>query len=274
MSDQSDNMEAIYVFMKGSVPKTTAATTIRSQFLDWYGKLGFWNKTMDSNTYDEARTRRNQFNLKNATTPTQLAAVQDVITKGITSEQMQGKARPAVDKKTGAVGSQVKNPTTPTGVSLTRNLKSGVSGNDVKAWQSFLGLTPPTGYFDKPTDSKTRDYQKSNGLNADGIVGPKTWSKAFGAQPAPFKATESVSANIASAFKTSSAPTSTPSPTAAKETTFKETVASIPSHVEASVIPSVDTIKKLPLWAKITGGLAAIGGIIFGVHYHEKHAKM
>jgi peptidoglycan hydrolase-like protein with peptidoglycan-binding domain len=61
------------------------------------------------------------------------------------------------------------------------NLKKGKNkkSNWNKAWQSFLGVKVD-GIFGADTKKATQDWQKANGLTADGIVGDATLSKAFG----------------------------------------------------------------------------------------------
>lgn len=65
---------------------------------------------------------------------------------------------------------------------LTRTLKVGVSGDDVKLLQESLnkvgnfGLSV-TGTFDSSTESVVKAFQKNNGLSADGIVGQMTSKK-------------------------------------------------------------------------------------------------
>ena len=60
----------------------------------------------------------------------------------------------------------------------------GSSGNDVKRLQRVLArqllwnpFGPVTGVFDAGLESAVKDFQQSNGLTADGIVGPATWAK-------------------------------------------------------------------------------------------------
>lgn len=66
-------------------------------------------------------------------------------------------------------------------------LKVGVVGHGTKAWQTFLhglGNHPHViadDVFGPITEGATLDYQRKSGLVADGVVGPSTWSKAFGA---------------------------------------------------------------------------------------------
>ena len=66
-------------------------------------------------------------------------------------------------------------------------LRKGSKGPEVKALQILLlgygfscGKTGADGDFGKATDSALKDYQKKNGLEADGIAGKKTWSKLLG----------------------------------------------------------------------------------------------
>lgn len=264
---QVDDVNAIYTYMKAQVPKTTEAANIRTQFINWADQASFWDKTMDSDWYDEARSRRNQFNLANATTPAQKAQVQNVLATGITTEQMQGKSRPTINVKTGMVGSQNKSPTVPGMIQLKRLLKLGVSGDDVKAWQSFLGLTPPTGYFDKPTDAKTREYQTLHGLKVDGIVGPKTWADAFSSKTST---SMPVTADVSTAFKSFVSPPKS-APISSSPISAPKKPAAVPEIAEASIIPGANLVSKLPLWAKIVGGAGMAVGAIFGLkHAHIK----
>ena len=55
-------------------------------------------------------------------------------------------------------------------------IKLGSSGDNVKALQTKLGLTPD-GDFGPVTEKAVKAWQEKNGLTADGIVGDSTWSK-------------------------------------------------------------------------------------------------
>ncbi len=64
-----------------------------------------------------------------------------------------------------------------------RNLRQGMTGEDVKALQAILAADPTiytgdiTGFFGKNTAEALRKYQKKNGLDVVGFVGPKTLKK-------------------------------------------------------------------------------------------------
>jgi peptidoglycan hydrolase-like protein with peptidoglycan-binding domain len=176
---QIEDVEAIHGYLLNQPTKTKNAETVRVQTLEWYERGGFWDRNMSTDWYNDLRTRRNQFNLANAVSPAEKAKIEQVLATGITTEEMQGKARPAINVKTGVVGKPASNLSAGGQPTLTRVLKKGLSGNDVKVWQSFLSLTPPTGYFDALTDSKTRKFQSSKKLTADGAVGKNTWNAAF-----------------------------------------------------------------------------------------------
>lgn len=53
-------------------------------------------------------------------------------------------------------------------------LKKGSRGESVKTLQAFFHLLPD-GIFGALTEEAVKEFQKSHGLTADGVVGPKTW---------------------------------------------------------------------------------------------------
>ena len=68
-------------------------------------------------------------------------------------------------------------------LAFARDLKSGDSGEDVKQWQLFLikkgFMKPPAlGNFSARTTQATKSFQKSQGLQGLGMVGPRTMEKA------------------------------------------------------------------------------------------------
>ena len=57
-----------------------------------------------------------------------------------------------------------------------RTIKFGSRGADVVYLQTKLGVRPNDGIFGPITRRAVISFQKSRGLVADGIVGPKTWA--------------------------------------------------------------------------------------------------
>lgn len=57
-------------------------------------------------------------------------------------------------------------------------LRKGSNGNEVKALQEALHLFVD-GVFGKLTEEAVKEFQRTNGLKPDGIVGDKTWEKLF-----------------------------------------------------------------------------------------------
>ncbi len=60
---------------------------------------------------------------------------------------------------------------------ITSTLKLGSKGEQVKCLQTFVGASPVDGSFGKMTKAKVMAWQKSAGLTADGIFGPKSNTK-------------------------------------------------------------------------------------------------
>lgn len=58
---------------------------------------------------------------------------------------------------------------------MTQTIRKGSRGDTVAVLQRKLNLIAD-GIFGSITDEAVRDFQKSHGLAADGIVGPKTWA--------------------------------------------------------------------------------------------------
>ena len=74
--------------------------------------------------------------------------------------------------------------------SFTRNLRVGMTGEDIKALQAYLNthghiiaktgpgsLGNETAKFGLKTESALMSFQKENGLPSDGVAGPETWAK-------------------------------------------------------------------------------------------------
>jgi hypothetical protein len=61
---------------------------------------------------------------------------------------------------------------------LPPTVRLGSTGDDVRLLQA--ALWPHDGIFGPDTDAAVRDYQRRNGLQVDGICGPKTWASILG----------------------------------------------------------------------------------------------
>jgi peptidoglycan hydrolase-like protein with peptidoglycan-binding domain len=66
---------------------------------------------------------------------------------------------------------------------MPATIKTGDTGDDVKRLQRVLarmktlGPDEVTGIFGPQTEQAVKDFQQSNGLVADGVVGPITWGQ-------------------------------------------------------------------------------------------------
>ena len=62
-----------------------------------------------------------------------------------------------------------------------KTLRKGCRGSDVKTLQLYLNLIQD-GIFGVLTEESVKEFQSSNGLTADGVVGLATWSKLVSAK--------------------------------------------------------------------------------------------
>lgn len=65
----------------------------------------------------------------------------------------------------------------PTQVTSRPLLKKGSRGQDVKDLQTALGIIANDGIFGLGTEVRVKEFQRSHGLTADGMVGAQTWAK-------------------------------------------------------------------------------------------------
>ena len=66
-------------------------------------------------------------------------------------------------------------PAAPGGGPGRPTLRRGREGELVEDVQRLLGVSPATGFFGPKTEAAVRAFQRSKGMVADGIIGPKSW---------------------------------------------------------------------------------------------------
>ncbi len=300
---QSDDLTAINAYMQRTAPVTPEATALRNSWNVWYPSLGWYDKGFSTKVMDEASPRRNKFNLANATSPAQKAQVVNVITKGMDTNQMQGKPRKET-LPTGEVGTQIKNPSIVGGTHPT--IRQGSKGPAVVEWQKFLG-TNADGNFGPNTTTLTVAWQKkwntlhpTAKLDTDGVVGNKTWTAALGTKPVeaakaeepgllaqllgattppPAQVPAAAILNPPVAKPGGAANPIPPKPPAGKKPAAKPAaqrppspgVRPAPSAAPAPIVPVAQagmfsSLAGLPLWAKIGAGIAAVAALAMGRH--------
>ena len=103
MSETADNLNAVNVYFHTIPAKTREAAAQVTDWVRWWDSTGnpsvYWFSIPDA-VWDEARNRKHAFDLANATTPAEVAVVQEVAKTGLSTEQMQGQADRR-DPKTG-----------------------------------------------------------------------------------------------------------------------------------------------------------------------------
>lgn len=279
MTQQAENLKAIDDYFKRIVAITPKAAAVQTDWLVWYPKLSWASLNIDGKVYDEARARRNLFNLSNVRSEAELKQVQTVMANGISSEALSGKSSSEVAAAKERIAGiqkklEVQGTTHPT-------IKQGSKGDPVKQWQAVIGVKAD-GNFGPGTHSATVAWQKTRGLTPDGVVGPKTWLVASGAKtPETTKINESI-AKLPAVFNPLPRPAA-PKPTAAAIAAAAAagpkaatTVASpggpvtgvkpvgeslMPEMQTASLIPIPKVIRDIPTWAKWALGALGLAGI-------------
>jgi hypothetical protein len=294
MSNEAD-LKAIDDLFRRTAPVTPEATALRQSWLTWFPTLGWWDLNYSKDVFDEAKTRRNKFNLANATTQAQKDAVVRVFTQ---SYDVKGPVLP-----TGEVGTQIKKPTpAPVMQGSHPVIKQGSKGPAVAEWQRIIGVKVDSN-FGPGTHSATVGWQKTHKdvdgkpLTPDGVVGQKTWQAALGTAKAadappvkqeesllsalnPFSSKPAPASPVATAAKpkpaakspaTSTAkPAPTPTPATGAATSTPSAVASSgdkagkTSTLQVAQAGMLGGLDKLPLWAKVAAFVGAAGVFFFG----------
>lgn len=86
---QEQDMEALDAYMSTTPAVTPQAVALKNAWRAWYDDLSFIGRR-ESDNWDAARNRRNDFNRANAVTPAEKKVVEQVIKTGQTTEQAAG----------------------------------------------------------------------------------------------------------------------------------------------------------------------------------------
>lgn len=148
---QVDDMNALNHYMRSVNPRTPKAFKLQLEWRPWFENLSWFAKTSDSNTLKEATRRRDAFDKANTPPP--------------------GKV---VNEK----GKELVM-AAPTRLTIR---KGSPKSQNVVDLQNILGLKPADGIFGTNTHNAVVDFQRKNGLSADGVVGPATWEKLLSKQ--------------------------------------------------------------------------------------------
>jgi hypothetical protein len=86
---QEQDMEALDAYMSATPAVTPQAVALKNAWRAWFDGLTFISRR-ESDNWDEARNRRNDFNRANAVTPAEKKQVEQTIKTGQTTEQSAG----------------------------------------------------------------------------------------------------------------------------------------------------------------------------------------
>jgi hypothetical protein len=93
LQDANADMIAINRYISDTVAITPEAVKLKDSWIIWWNGLTWYQKNIASETFDEARNRRNAFFVANAPTEKEKDAVKQVIETGGTEEESEGKPR-------------------------------------------------------------------------------------------------------------------------------------------------------------------------------------
>lgn len=90
MSMQSDDMEAIDRYMKETKRVTSKANKLHDEWIVWYDGLGWYDLNFNTDIFDQARNRKNAFNLANVHTDAERDSLKEQIKNSFTTEEARG----------------------------------------------------------------------------------------------------------------------------------------------------------------------------------------
>ena len=177
---QRENMEAINAFFRGANAKNPKAKALKDAWITWYDDLGWWETGNDDNKWVEAKTKRSMFNAANGLTERGMTYEQSMKEDGVMEQVAATVSDTKVNQAPADKAAKAKvEPIRQSAPVTMITLRLGSKGEPVKKWQGVLGDKSPNGVFSKDTETKTKAWQKSKGIDNDGVVGPATWAMAF-----------------------------------------------------------------------------------------------
>lgn len=160
MTEQGENMKAIDDMFRRDKPLNPTANALKSAWRSWYDKLRPYDRESSAGTYTEAKKRRDAyFKAQEAGAPKPAAAKPPTST-----------GKPMADTPIVLPGPR---PTLRRGIHTTQPSTKPF----IVEWQRVIKVTPD-GQFGPGTETATKTWQRARGLDADGIVGAKSWSRA------------------------------------------------------------------------------------------------
>ena len=145
-------------------------------------ELGYYTNTLDGEFGSGTYTAVCNFQSRNGLTVTGKADA-NTQAKLYSDDAIGAKDDLPTDEETSA-----PTPTPTPGVTPSRTLRLGATGEDVKLVQNrliALGYltTAANGEYDSNTQAAVKAFQKRNSLSVDGVAGPKTYQKLFSDNP-------------------------------------------------------------------------------------------
>lgn len=220
-----------------------------AQWNNWYGKLGFFAKTLSADAFHTALRLQNTFAYSMGEEYNSYGAG---MVSGFGADQLQYSL-------------------TTTGMTRNYNnttiLGRGSTGPYVKSWQAIIGAKQD-GDFGPATESATKKWQSAHGLTADGVVGPETWAMASNVTPAPVLAKIQEEEHAATGVPQDFSGATGITPSGSIDLGDVDRVGFVNPALVVAPQPVQEagllgTLEALPTWAKVGLGVAAVGSTVY-----------
>ena len=147
---QLEDITAINDMFVRTEPANATSAGLKASWVNWYGKLRPYDKSDSTGTYKEAVARRTAFfNAESLPTTPKPTATQTVANTPIIVPGPRPTLRVGIHK------------TSPSSIPY------------IEEWQTVVKVKPD-GQFGSGTKAATITWQRVRGLEADGVVGPKS----------------------------------------------------------------------------------------------------